>query len=158
MVGATKQIAEKIVRALADKAGSESAYVSVRFGNVLGSRGSVIPVFQEQIRRGGPITLTHPEMTRYFMTIPEASRLVLQAGALCRERRRLPLDMGTPIRIQDLAQDMIRLSGANPEDIAFVYTGLRPGEKLSEELFTGDGACRANPIRADPDRDERRSP
>ena len=136
MVGATKQIAEKVVRALADAAGPDMSYVSVRFGNVLGSRGSVIPLFQEQLRRGGPITLTHPDMTRYFMTIPEASRLVIQAGALGCNGAVYMLDMGTPVQIHALAQDMIRLSGADPEDIALVYTGLRPGEKLHEELFT----------------------
>jgi FlaA1/EpsC-like NDP-sugar epimerase len=138
MVGATKQIAEKVVRALAREATNESALVSVRFGNVLGSRGSVIPVFQEQIRRGGPITLTHRDMTRYFMTIPEASRLVIQAGALAENGAVYLLDMGQPVRIQELAHDMIRLSGADPEAISISYTGLRPGEKLVEELFTAD--------------------
>jgi FlaA1/EpsC-like NDP-sugar epimerase len=138
MVGATKQIAEKTVRSLAREATAGTAYLSVRFGNVLGSRGSVIPIFQEQIRRGGPITLTHPDMTRYFMTIPEASRLVVQAGALAENRAVYLLDMGTPVRIQDLAQDMIRLSGADPDEIEVVYTGLRPGEKLTEELFTAE--------------------
>jgi FlaA1/EpsC-like NDP-sugar epimerase len=136
MVGATKQIAEKLVRALSETADAGMSYVSVRFGNVLGSRGSVIPLFQEQLRRGGPITLTHPDMTRYFMTIPEASRLVIQAGALGRNGTIYMLDMGTPVRIRELADDMIRLSGSDPEDIAVVYTGLRPGEKLHEELFT----------------------
>jgi FlaA1/EpsC-like NDP-sugar epimerase len=136
MLGATKHIAEKIVRALASEAGPGQAYVSVRFGNVLGSRGSVIPVFQEQIRRGGPVTLTHPDMTRYFMTIPEASRLVIQAGALAENGAVYLLDMGTPVRIQDLATDMIRLSGMEPDEIQIVHTGLRPGEKLCEELFT----------------------
>jgi FlaA1/EpsC-like NDP-sugar epimerase len=138
MVGATKQIAEKVVRVLAREAANESALVSVRFGNVLGSRGSVIPVFQEQIRRGGPITLTHPDMTRYFMTIPEASRLVIQAGALAENGAVYLLDMGQPVRIQELAHDMIRLSGADPEAISISYTGLRPGEKLVEELFTAE--------------------
>ncbi len=134
MVGATKQLAERLVRCLA--AGADArAYVSVRFGNVLGSSGSVVPVFQGQIRRGGPLTLTHPEMTRYFMTIPEASRLVIQAGAMAADGGVFVLDMGTPVRILDLARDMIRLSGADPRAIDVVFTGLRPGEKLTEMLF-----------------------
>lgn len=136
VMGATKHVAEQVVQALAARAADGQALVSVRFGNVLGSRGSVVPIFQEQIRRGGPLTLTHPDMTRYFMTIPEASRLVIQAAALGQNGGLYVLDMGTPVRIRDLAEDMIRLSGADPADVEIVYTGLRPGEKLEEELFT----------------------
>jgi FlaA1/EpsC-like NDP-sugar epimerase len=136
MVGVTKSIAERVVRAYARRAGALQAFVSVRFGNVLGSRSSVVPLFQEQIRRGGPVTLTHPDMTRYFMTIPEASRLVIQAAALGTNGAVYVLDMGDPVRIEDLARDMIRLSGADPDEIGIVFTGIRPGEKISEELFT----------------------
>jgi FlaA1/EpsC-like NDP-sugar epimerase len=135
MVGATKAIGERVVRAIAQGVGDERSFVSVRFGNVLGSRGSVVPIFQEQIRRGGPITLTHPDMMRYFMTIPEASRLVIQAGALGTNGAVYVLDMGEPVRIEDLARDMIQLS-ETPEEIDIEYTGLRPGEKLNEDLFT----------------------
>jgi FlaA1/EpsC-like NDP-sugar epimerase len=138
MVGVTKAIAERVVRSVGERAQGDAAFVSVRFGNVLGSRGSVVPLFQEQIRRGGPITITHPDMTRYFMTIPEASRLVIQAGALARNGAVYVLDMGTPVRIVDLARDMVRLSGLEPDDIEMTFTGLRPGEKLAEELFTAD--------------------
>ncbi len=143
MLGVTKSLAERVVRDVGLEAGPDQAFVSVRFGNVLGSRGSVVPIFQEQIRRGGPIRVTHPDMTRYFMTIPEASRLVIQAGALGDNGAVYVLDMGTPVRIVDLAQDMIRLSGAQGDDIQIEFTGLRPGEKLHEELFTGDEALGA---------------
>ncbi len=139
MVGATKRIAEQLVKAVSEKAGPDQAFVSVRFGNVLGSRGSVVPIFQEQIRRGGPVTLTHPEMTRYLMTIPEASLLLVQAVALADNGSVYVLDMGEPVRLLDLAHDLIQLSGYRPgEDIDIVYTGIRLGEKLHEELFETD--------------------
>jgi FlaA1/EpsC-like NDP-sugar epimerase len=133
-----KQGAEQVVRRISQEAGPEQAFVSVRFGNVLGSRGSVVPVFQEQVRVGGPITITDPEMKRYFMTIPEASQLVIQAGSLGENGAVYVLDMGTQVRIVDLARDLIRLSGSEEDDIDFVFTGLRPGEKLEEELFTAE--------------------
>jgi FlaA1/EpsC-like NDP-sugar epimerase len=138
MIGITKQIAEQVVRRISQEAGPDQAFVSVRFGNVLGSRGSVVPVFQEQVRVGGPITITDPEMKRYFMTIPEASQLVIQAGSLGENGAVYVLDMGTQVRIVDLARDLIRLSGSEEDDIDFVFTGLRPGEKLEEELFTAE--------------------
>jgi FlaA1/EpsC-like NDP-sugar epimerase len=109
--------------------------VSVRFGNVLGSQGSVIPLFQEQIRNGGPITVTHPQMTRYFMTIPEASSLVLQAFTVGEHGDILVLDMGKPVRIVDLAMTLTRVMGKREDEVQIVYTGMRPGEKLHEELF-----------------------
>ncbi len=137
VLGATKRIAELLVLQAAGRAAADTKFVSVRFGNVLGSRGSVIPLFKEQIRAGGPITVTHPEMTRYFMTIPEAAQLVLQAGVLGETGKVYLLDMGEPVRIVDLAKDMARLSGFTPGvDIELKYTGIRPGEKLYEELFT----------------------
>ena len=136
VLGATKRIAECIVLEASKKAQTGSRFVSVRFGNVLGSRGSVVPIFKEQIERGGPITVTHPDMTRYFMTIPEASQLVLQAGLLGETGKVYVLDMGEAVKIADLASEMARLSGLAPGgDIEIQYTGLRPGEKLYEELF-----------------------
>ncbi len=144
VMGATKRIAEMIVRDAASCVKDGQSFVSVRFGNVLGSRGSVIPLFKEQIRRGGPVTETHPEMRRYFMTIPEAAQLVLQAAAMDSSGTVYVLDMGKPIRIRDLAEDLIRLSGLEPyEDIEIVFTGVRPGEKLYEETLTPEEGTKA---------------
>ena len=136
VLGASKRIAECIVLDVAAKAGPDRRFVSVRFGNVLGSRGSVVPIFKEQIGRGGPITVTDPAMTRFFMTIPEASQLVLQAGLFGATGRVYVLEMGEPVKILDLAMDMARLSGMTPgRDIRIEFVGLRPGEKIHEELF-----------------------
>jgi FlaA1/EpsC-like NDP-sugar epimerase len=133
VMGACKRVAELYVQSLAGR--SAGRFVTVRFGNVLDSAGSVVQLFRQQIAAGGPVTVTDPEMRRYFMTIPEASRLVIQAGAIGQSGQILVLDMGEPVRIVDLAADMIRLSGLRVgEDIAIEFVGLRPGEKLYEEL------------------------
>ncbi|WP_243300607.1 polysaccharide biosynthesis protein [Geothrix oryzisoli] len=145
VLGVTKRLAEFLVLRAAQEERAECRFVSVRFGNVLGSRGSVIPLFRDQIRNGGPITVTHPDMTRYFMTIPEASQLVLQAGMHGHTGKIFVLDMGEPVRIVDLATDMARLSGLKPGlDIDIEFTGVRPGEKLYEELFTNQEQSRSD--------------
>jgi FlaA1/EpsC-like NDP-sugar epimerase len=145
IMGASKRFCELVVQARAAQSDSKTIFSSVRFGNVLSSSGSVVPRFQAQINRGGPVTLTHREVTRYFMTIPEAAQLVMQAGAMAKGGEVFVLDMGPPVRIVDLARAMIQLSGCtvcddeNPDgDIAIEEIGLRPGEKMYEELLIGD--------------------
>ena len=139
VMGQSKALCEWIVEAFGHRDDVSTRFVAVRFGNVLGSSGSVIPIFRRQIAKGGPLTLTHPEMTRYFMTIPEAVQLVVQAGAIGGRGRVFVLDMGEPVSILELARKMIRLSGREPErDIAIEVVGARPGEKLHEELWTAD--------------------
>ncbi len=141
VMGATKRLAEIVCQSLQ---GAGTQFVLVRFGNVFGSAGSVIPRFREQIARGGPVTVTHPEITRYFMSLSEATQLLLQAGLQGKGGEILVLDMGEPVRIVDLARDMIKLSGADPAKIAIVFTGLRPGEKLFEELLADRGGDQAH--------------
>ena len=136
IMGVSKQIAERFVHAMSQV--SSTCFTVVRFGNVLGSDGSVVPIFQDQIRRGGPITVTDPRMTRFFMTIPEASQLVLQAAAMGQGGEIFVLEMGEPVKIVDLARDLVRLSGLPENSIEICFTGIRPGEKLYEELYFDD--------------------
>jgi len=136
VMGASKRLAEMVCQGLQAESGTR--FVMVRFGNVLGSSGSVIPKFRQQIASGGPVTVTHPEITRYFMSIPEAAQLVMQAGLMGNGGEVFVLDMGDPVKIVDLAKDMIKLSGFDIDDIKIKFTGLRPGEKLYEELLADD--------------------
>jgi FlaA1/EpsC-like NDP-sugar epimerase len=147
VMGASKRVAEMLIQCQGGNPNNQTKFAVVRFGNVVGSVGSVVPLFKKQIEIGGPVTVTHPEVTRYFMTIPEACQLILQAGALCNEQVEIfILDMGKPIKIADLARDLIRLSGFEPDvDIKLEFIGMRPGEKLFEELITeGEGMVKTN--------------
>jgi len=150
IMGATKRFAELILQALAQRQ-KDTIFSMVRFGNVLGSSGSVVPLFQQQIEQGGPVTVTHPDITRFFMTIPEASELVLQASTMSSGGEVFVLDMGKPVKITDLAKKMIHLHGLTIKenqqaegDIEIKFTGLRPGEKLFEELLIGDNVIKTN--------------
>ncbi len=145
VMGASKRLAEMVCQSLERGAKSKTHFVIVRFGNVLGSSGSVIPKFREQIANGGPVTVTHPEITRYFMSIPEAAQLVMQAGLMGNGGEIFVLDMGEPVKIAELAKDMIRLSGFQQDEIKINYTGLRPGEKLYEELLADDELTQPTP-------------
>jgi FlaA1/EpsC-like NDP-sugar epimerase len=144
VMGASKRLAEQVTQSVAGQYPG-TQFVSVRFGNVLGSSGSVVPLFRAQIEQGGPVTVTHPDIVRYFMTIPEAAQLVLQAGLMGQSGQIFVLDMGEPVRIADLARLLIHLSGKSEYDVPIAYTGLRPGEKLYEELLANDETSAPTP-------------